>query len=475
MTTAQVPRVSPPRAIKRPRNAETATTPTAVDDSHSGSGVEYHSSTLDQSPEEDDDHWEDEAEPEEAITLPVPPTSKGEARAAPTKAPAPKDKKGKLPVEPYGARKEVFHWLHFHVRSMIQSFGELEQICIVRAQSERALIHAQRKLLREETEKIWRKIELEKVKTERYKLLGPQELAIEYHLLAKTKDLEVLHARNELKALEIKFMELQIDLAKPRTVAEEAIKDCLAIENQMLRTKEVTRVGSYIHVEFCELKLQPLFPLNVSIALLQYYSLPPSALTSYLVSDLEFNPIAQSGMETDATKLKRVREALFHAQRAVAILGEAIDSIGKDDLPTGNTVTNASPPAPADPSVAHDSPAAPKPAAPKSSVAPEPPTAPAGPPAAPADPSDPNLDPRTAIGDMIPQPKIDPRIGANIRKRTQQRMLEDPAGMMAEWEPTRSILAGLGPQSNPYVSEGVDRNNKLLHPREHPNHSGKAT
>ncbi|CAE6356387.1 unnamed protein product [Rhizoctonia solani] len=248
MTTAQVPCVSPPRAIKRPRNAETATTPTAVDDSHSGSGFEDHSSTLDQSPEEDDDRWEDEAEPEEVITPPIPSTFKGEARAVSTKALTAKGKKGKMPTEAYGTRKEAFHWLHFHVRSMIQSFGELEQIRIMRAQSERARINAQRKLLREETEKIRREIELEmelgKVRAERYKLLRPQELAIEYQLLAKAQDLEVLHAQNKLKALEIKFMELQIDLAKARTVTEEAIKDRLAIENQMLRNKlEAGEVG----------------------------------------------------------------------------------------------------------------------------------------------------------------------------------------------------------------------------------------
>ncbi|CAE6356406.1 unnamed protein product [Rhizoctonia solani] len=174
-------------------------------------------------------------------------------------------------------------------------------------------------------------------------------------------------------------------------------------------------------------------------------------------------------METDATKLKRLREALFHAQSAVAILNEVIDSNANDNLPASNTVTKTGSPAPAGPPIAHDSPAAPKPAAPKSSVAPEPPIAPAGPltapkpPAALPNPSDPNLVPRTGVVDVIsfPQPKIDPRIGGNIRKRTQQLMFEDRAGQVAEWEATKTFLAGLGPQSNPYVSEGADRNNTL--------------
>ncbi|KDN33359.1 hypothetical protein RSAG8_13550, partial [Rhizoctonia solani AG-8 WAC10335] len=415
--TAPPPRVSPPRASKRARKGKAI------------------------SIEEDDDEFEDAELEEDEVTPPIPSTSKAKTRAAPKKAqrePAPpKGKKAKKPAVAYGTRKQVFHSFHFHVRSVIQSFGELEQIRVVRAQSERAKENAHRKVLREEKEKIQCEIELEKVKTERYNYLGPEELKAEYKILVENKNLEVRRAQDATKEVEAKLAELQIDLTKAEAEKQEAIKDRLAMEDQLLQKKlEVRSTGRncYINVELRELNLQP----PRSEFLRRTVSSPA------LVSASHFYV---AGMDPNSAKFKQLQAAFLQAQNAMAILNGVIDPNDRDDLPAPASNSLIDTDLPTNPHADQGNNT--------------------------TDGQDNTLDvtPRGAIVGLAsrsprvpptnqgplfpaPQPKRDPKIGAQIRKRTQRMFLEDRETAVAEWEAAKPVLAELNLISNPYVARG---------------------
>ncbi|CAE7219271.1 unnamed protein product [Rhizoctonia solani] len=181
-------------------------------------------------------------------------------------------------------------------------------------------------------------------------------------------------------------------------------------------------------------------------------------------------------------EVKRLRIALQHAQKTIAILSGAIDPNDDDDLPppasgsliapTGSTTADS----PINPRVEHGActPTGPNPepcSEPTASTTPMPaPDPPVGPSS--TDPADDiDVNPRTAMFTLAskpaqlprtdpgplfpaPEPKRNTKVGAQLRKRANIMYHENPENAIAEWDATKSVLAELTFISNPYLRRG---------------------
>ncbi|CAE6477745.1 unnamed protein product [Rhizoctonia solani] len=179
--------------------------------------------------EGDEDGYEDEDEDEDTTPL--------GGKATATKG---KDKgKGKAGVkddtaESYGTRKQVFHWWHYAMRKVIQSFGELEQVRLLRAHSERAKEHAHRKAQKAEQETIELQIKYQQSMNEWFLLLGPEERTAEWKKLLEAHAMEIRRAEDRSRELELELTECRIKLVEAETFKEQAVKDRMGMETKVL-------------------------------------------------------------------------------------------------------------------------------------------------------------------------------------------------------------------------------------------------